>query len=326
MSDSFRKEAARILSVDGNHRLSRLVDFLLIALISLNVIAIIMESMPELHTQFHAQFFLFETVSVVIFSAEYLLRIWTVPELVRYQNDGPFKARLRYMITPLAIIDLVAIIPFFLMFFFVIDLRFLRVVRLLRIFKLTRYSGAMNLVLSVFKEEANAFFAAFSVLLMLLILASSGIYVIEHKIQPDAFGSIPDAMWWAMATLTTVGYGDVVPVTSIGKIFGGFITVIGVGMVALPAGILASGFADQVHRRRTLYEEHLEKVLEDGLMTSNEQEDLNQLRDRLGLTSDDVEELTHEYLKKYQSSLRQCPHCHKPLIEERRSDSAARKV
>ncbi len=324
MSDSIRKEVARILSVDGNHRFSRVVDFFLIALISLNVIAIIMESMPELHAVYKRQFFMFESISVLIFSVEYLLRIWSSVELVGYQNDGPVKARLRYMVTPLAIIDLIAIIPFFFMFFFVVDLRFLRVIRLLRIFKLTRYSGAMNLVLSVFKEEANAFFAAFSVLLMLLILASSGIYVIEHKIQPDVFGSIPAAMWWAMATLTTVGYGDVVPVTSLGKIFGGFITVIGVGMVALPAGILASGFADQIHRRRTLYEEQLEKVLEDGMLTSNEQEGLNLLRERLGLSSEDVEELTHEYLKKYQHSLRQCPHCHKPLVQERRSDRDSR--
>ena len=143
------------------------------------------------------------------------------------------------------------------MFFMSIDLRFLRVIRLLRIFKLTRYSGAMNLVLSVFKEEASAFFAAFFVLLMLLILASSGIYLLEHEVQPDNFGTIPDAMWWAMATLTTVGYGDVVPITPIGKLFGGFITIIGMGMVALPAGILASGFADQVHRRRTEYTEQI---------------------------------------------------------------------
>lgn len=320
MTQNYRKEIARILSVDGNHRYSRFVDIFLIILISLNVLAIILESIETFEQRYHNHFVVFETFSVLIFSVEYLLRIWSSVEFIGFENKTPLKARLSYMTTPLAIIDLVAILPFYLMILFPIDLRFLRVVRLLRVFKLTRYSGAMNLVLSVFKEEANAFFAAFFVLIMLLILASSGIYVLEHEIQPDRFGSIPDAMWWAMATLTTVGYGDVVPITAMGKFFGSVITIIGMGMVALPAGILASGFADQIHRRRTLYEERLEQVLEDGKLTQTEQLDLEHLREKLGLTSDDVEELTHEYLKKYQHSLRQCPHCKKPLIQERRSD------
>lgn len=320
MSHPIRKETARILSVDGNHRFSRIADVFLICLISLNVLAIILESIDSFEQKYHQQFVIFETFSVIVFSIEYLLRIWSSVEFIGYENSSAFKARLRYMFTPLALIDLIAILPFYLMIIFPIDLRFLRVVRLLRVFKLTRYSGAMNLVLSVFKEEANAFLASFFVLMILLVLASSGIYVLEHKIQPDKFGSIPDAMWWAMATLTSLGYGDVVPITPMGKLFGGVVTIIGVGMVALPAGILASGFADQVHRRRTLFEERLEQVFEDGTVTQTEQLDLELLREKLGLTSDDVEDLTHEYLKKYQHSLRQCPHCKKPLIEERRGD------
>jgi voltage-gated potassium channel len=220
----------------------------------------------------------------------------------------------------MAIIDLLAILPFYLAFFISIDLRFLRVVRLLRVFKLTRYSGAMNLVLSVFKEEAHAFLASIVVLLIVLILASSGIYLLEHKLQPEHFGSIPAAMWWAMTTLTTVGYGDVVPITPWGKIFGGLITVIGMGMVALPAGILASGFAEQIHRRRSIYQERLQHFLGDGVVTKTEKLSLDHLRERLGLTHEEVEELTHEYLHKYQSSIRQCPHCNKPLVQERTGD------
>lgn len=320
MPTSRRKTIARILSVDGQHRFSRVADVLLISLICLNVIAIILESIPEFEEAYYRQLHLFDAFSVIVFSIEYGLRVWTSVELAGYQHLSPGKARRKYMLTPLAVIDLLAIAPFYLSFFFALDLRFLRAVRLLRVFKLTRYSGAMNLVLTVFKEEANAFFAAFFVLITLLILTSSGIYLIEHDVQPEAFGSIPDAMWWSMATLTTVGYGDVVPITPIGKIFGGFITIIGMGMVALPAGILASGFADQVHRRRSRYEDQLEQVFGDGVITRSEQEGLNDLRDRLGLTADDVEDLTHEYLKKYQAKLRQCPHCKKPLIQERRSD------
>jgi voltage-gated potassium channel len=320
LAQSIRKETARILSVAGKNRFSGFIDIFLISLISLNVLAIILESIESFEAKYHTQFLIFEMFSVVVFSIEYGLRIWSSVELIGYENKTPVRARLKYMLTPLAVIDLIAILPFYLMFFFPIDLRFLRVVRLLRVFKLTRYSGAMNLVLSVFKEEASAFFAAFFVLIMLLILASSGIYVLEHDLQPDKFGSIPSAMWWAMATLTTVGYGDVVPITALGKIFGSAITIVGIGMVALPAGILASGFADQIHRRRTRYEERLEQVFEDGTLTDMEQEDLHDLRENLGLTTDDVEALTHEYLKKHQASLRQCPHCKKPLIQERRSD------
>lgn len=317
---SRRKEMARLLSVDGNHPYSRMVDLSLIVLISLNVIAIILESVSSIHEQYHRLLFWFEAFSVFVFTIEYSLRLWSCVELVEFSHMSHTRARLKYMTTPLAIIDFLAIAPFFLMLFFVIDLRFLRVVRLLRIFKLTRYSGAMSLLLSVFKEEAQAFLAAFFVLLMLLILASSGIYLLEHKIQPDAFGSIPDAMWWAMATLTTVGYGDVVPITPMGKLFGGLITVVGIGMVALPAGILASGFADQMHRRRNLYEDRLEQVLGDGVIDDHEELDLSNLRSSLGLSAEEVENLTQAYLKKHQQSIRQCPHCKKPLIQERRAD------
>lgn len=320
MTNTRRKTIARILSVDGKHRLSRIVDIILISLICLNVAAIILESVPSFQQQYRSQLHWFDVFSVAVFTVEYLLRVWSSVELAGYHNDSPTKARLKYMMTPLAVIDLLAIAPFYLSFFFVLDLRFLRVVRLLRVFKLTRYSGAMNLVLSVFKEEANAFLASFVVLMTLLVLASSGIYLIEHDIQPETFGSIPDAMWWAMATLTTVGYGDAVPVTPMGKIFGGIITIIGMGMIALPAGILASGFADQIHRRRSRYEDQLEQVFGDGVITHTEQLHLDELRERLGLTYDDVEELTHEYLKKYQAKLRQCPHCKKPLIQQRKSD------
>ena len=320
MSVTYRKTSARILSVDGRHRYSRIVDIALILLISCNVLAIVLESMGWFAAKYQSQLVIFEIFSVVVFTIEYLLRIWSSVELVGFANQSPIKARLKYMLTPLALIDLIAILPFYLTFFVAVDLRFLRVVRLLRIFKLTRYSGAMSLVLDVFKEESGAFIASFFVLIIMLVLTSSGIYLLEHQHQPEAFGSIPAAMWWAMATLTTVGYGDVVPITSMGKLFGGLITMIGMGMVALPAGILASGFADQMRRRRHQYSESLERVLEDGVITETEEADLDELRETLGLSEEEVEELTKGYLQKYQKSLRQCPHCHKSLVQERLSD------
>lgn len=320
MKQTLRNKTALILAVDGKHKYSHLVDLLLVILISLNVLAIILESIESFKAQHHALLSAFDTFSVLVFTIEYGLRAWSCVELSRYRRLTPSKARLRYMMTPLALVDLLSILPFYLMFFFSLDLRILRVIRLLRVFKLTRYSGAMNLVLSVFKEEAHAFIASFIVLVIVLILASSGIYLIEHKLQPEHFGSIPEAMWWAMTTLTTVGYGDVVPITPLGKIFGGLITIVGMGMVALPAGILASGFAEQIHRRRSIYQERLAHFLGDGIVSKSEKLSLELLRERLGLTHEEVEELTHDYLHKYQATLRVCPHCHKPLIQERKGD------
>jgi voltage-gated potassium channel len=317
---ALRKKTALLLGIDANSRLSKIVHFSLIVLISFNVLAIIFESIPSFELAHRNALFAFEVFSVLIFTIEYFLRAWSCVELEEYQHLSPRKARIRYLLSPMALVDLIAILPFYLMLFMSVDLRFIRILRLLRIFKLTRYSAAMNLVISVFKEEAGAFFAAFFVLLILLILASSGIYLLEHKIQPEEFGTIPDAMWWAMATLTTVGYGDVVPITPLGKLFGGFITIIGVGMVALPAGILASGFSDLVHRRKSLYSSHLEKALNDGVLTEQEQNKLEDLREKLGLSIEDIEDVTYAYLKNYQGSLRECPHCHKPLVKERRCD------
>ena len=320
MSHTLRKQIAHILSVDAGGPWSRLVDYSLITLIVLNVFAIIMESVPSFAAKYHDALIGFEVFSVMVFSVEFILRVWSSIDTKEYQHLSPVKARLAYLCSPMALVDILAILPFYLMMFISIDLRFLRVIRLLRIFKLTRYYGAMNLIISVFKEEAGAFLAAFFVLMMLLVLASSGIYLLEHTIQPEVFGTIPDAMWWAMATLTTVGYGDAVPITPLGKLFGAFITIIGVGMVALPAGILASGFSDLVHRRKTVYKGELEAALSDGILTQDEEQQLEALREKLGLSASDIEDVTHAYMTKIQRSLRECPHCHKPLIRERQSD------
>lgn len=318
----FRRQIADGLGVDPDGKSSATLDYFLITLISLNVLAIILESVPAFHARWHLELKWFEIGSVAVFTVEYLLRVWSCIETPPFDSQRAFKARLRYMASPLAVIDLIAIAPFYLAFLIPVDLRFLRIIRLLRVFKLTRYSAAMGLILDVFKEEASAFLASFFVLMMLLVLASSGIYLLEHELQPDKFGSIPDAMWWAMATLTTVGYGDVVPITGLGKLFGGFITLIGMGMVALPAGILASGFANQFARRRLQYEERLKKVLADGRVTPDEREDLDALREQLGLPEDTVANITRDSIAGFQQDLRQCPHCGKPLIQERHSDFA----
>jgi voltage-gated potassium channel len=193
------------------------------------------------------------------------------------------------------------------------DLRFLRVVRLLRILKLTRYSATMQSILQVFRDESNAFVATFCMLLVILVLASSGIYVFEHQVQPEKFGSIPDAMWWAMATLTTVGYGDVTPITAWGKLFGGFITLVSIGVVALPAGILASGFTNLMQKNRNAYENKLAEALADGVVSEGEQDELEELRQRLDISLQDAADVYRIFLRNHPRSAHCCPHCQQPL-------------
>lgn len=267
-------------------KLGKAVDWFLIALILLNIVAIVLESEVELQKQYGALFYQIELVSVAIFSIEYLLRLWSCVDKFEYAScpDSDGKKRLRYFFTPLALIDLIAILPTLLMMFFSFDLRFLRVVRLLRIFKLTRYSRAMQLLLESFKEERSTLVAAFFIMTVVMILAACGIYLLEHDVQPDKFGSIPASMWWALVTLTTVGYGDAVPITAMGKLFGGLITVISMGMVAIPTGLLASSFADQMRKRRETFQEAVLHSLIDGELTKEEREHLEHLRVELGLS------------------------------------------
>ncbi len=304
-----RKRTAEVLAMARRgDRISFFVDLFLMVLISLNILAIIMESVVSFEMKYGEQLYLFELFSVAIFSIEYLARIWSCVDL-EPDDVKPLHARVRYMTTPMALVDLIAILPFYLTIIFAIDLRFLRIFRLLRIFKLTRYSGAMNVLLSVLREEASSFAAAFFVLFVLLILTSSGIYLIEHKVQPEAFGSIPAAMWWAMSTLTTVGYGDVTPLTPLGKFFGGVITIIGMGMVALPAGILATGFSSQLSRARDTYNVMLDDVLGDGKITSVEEKDLEELRRQLGISQAEASELLHMSLGRGTGARINCPNC-----------------
>ena len=191
-----RKAVYKKLDPDErNDRISRSIDLFLIVLIAVNVLAVILETVESIETRYHEQLWLIEVISVAVFSVEYLARVWVSVEDPRFRDRS--NPRLSYMLSPMALIDLLAILPFYLGFFLQMDLRFLRVLRLLRILKLTRYSAAMSMLLDVFREESNAFFAGFFILIVMLVLAASGAYLAEHQVQPDKFGSIPAAMWWA---------------------------------------------------------------------------------------------------------------------------------
>ncbi len=229
---------------------SRIIDFGLIGLITLNVLAIIVESIDAVAVNYQPLFDVFELVSVAIFTAEYLLRVWVCVDDADAKYRGSIWGRLRYMATPMALIDLIVILPFYLSFVIGIDLRVLRILRLLRILKLTRYSGAWALFAAVLYGQRRTLYMAGFLMIIMLVLSASLMYLIEHEAQPKAFADIPSAMWWSLVTLTTVGYGDVTPVTVGGKVLGGFVTILGLGMYALPAAILASGFMQELSKRQ----------------------------------------------------------------------------
>lgn len=230
--------------------LERFFNVAIMALIVANVVAVCLETMPGLQTRYATEFAWFEAVSVGIFTVELALRVWACAEHPRYAGSW---GRLRFLRHPLTVIDMLAVLPSYLAFFGIpLDLRMARVVRVMRIFvllRLARYSQALRTLVSVLHNQKEELGVTFVVGAILLLLASSTMYHLEHQAQPEAFSSIPAAMWWGVITLATVGYGDVYPVTPLGRALGGLFAVIGVGLFALPAGIIASGFAEEIRRR-----------------------------------------------------------------------------
>jgi len=224
------------------------IDAFIIGLILLNIISLVLETVESVYSQAPGLFELFEDVSLVIFAAEYLFRLWSCSTLPQFSR--PILGRLRYSSTPMALIDLIAILPLFLPMIGA-DLRIMRairLVRLLRILKLTRYSSAMRLLGRVVVASRNELTSIFLVLVLLLLIAASLMYFAESKVQPDKFSSIPATMWWGIATLTTVGYGDHYPVTGLGQFIASFIAILGIGMFALPTGILGAKFVEELKK------------------------------------------------------------------------------
>lgn len=236
-------------ATDGNIA-SRVFDISIIVLIIINVITVIAEtfSLPEIVSTI---FYYIEFVSVIVFTVEYVLRVWTADLL--YPDMSPIKARIKYIFSFMALIDLFAILPFYIPFVLPIDLRVLRVlriIRLFRIFKVNRYTNALTVIGSVFKKKKHQLISSVFIVALLMVVASVVIYNIENTAQPDSFSNAFDALWWAVATLTTVGYGDIYPITIMGKILSSIIAVLGIGLVAVPTGIISSGFIEVIDEQK----------------------------------------------------------------------------
>lgn len=236
----------------GNTKLDKIINVFIIVLILLNVIAVMLET-DEKILMAHKEFFhYFDLISVILFSIEYFLRVWSSNQESRYKHS--IHGRLRYMVSPAALIDLLAILPFYLHAFVGFDLRairILRLLRLLRIFRLTAYMKATKVVTYVFKSRANELLLSLVLVLFLIIISSCLIYFAEHDAQPDVFTSIPRTIWWSVITLTTVGYGDMVPITPAGRILTSGILIAGVALFALPAGIITAGFLEEMRKTKT---------------------------------------------------------------------------
>lgn len=217
----------------------------------LNVLAIVLASYDAIETQLHVYLDVFETISVVIFSAEYLLRLWSAPLL--FPHLSTLKARIRFVFSFYGFMDLLAVLPFYLPALEHLDLRFMRALRLLRLarlFKLNRHSSNVRMLGDILQEKKRDLYAVLSTVLIILVISASLMYNIEKEIKPEAFPNIGAAFWWALATLTTIGYGDIVPLTSWGRFLSGIIAFCGIAIVALPTGILSAAFTEKISEQK----------------------------------------------------------------------------
>jgi len=309
-ANSLRVRTYRLLESETSSSITaQIITWLLILLIVSNVAAAILASEQDYYLSHKSTFIVFELVSLSLFCFEYLLRVWCCVEAKEYQGISKLTARIKYIFTPIALIDLIAVLPFLIAMFFAVDLRMLRLIRVLRLLKLTHYFKGFNIFISVIIKESKSITAAMMVMIFLIVIAASLMHSIEGSVQPEAFGSIIKSFWWAVVTMTTVGYGDVVPVTTAGKIISTFIMLIGVGLVALPAAMLAARFSEELRERKEDLDAHIKGALTDGYIDINEYHALEALADKLEIEPEELQRSIT--LLKQGHSGKRCPHCGK---------------
>ncbi len=310
---SRRERVAGILFNDlWQTRRARWINGFIVALIVLNVIAVIAESDVRLALPYARLFRTFELASVIIFSIEYALRVWSCPNSQRWGESSVSRSRMRFMTSINGLIDLLAIAPFYLSLLLPVDLRFLRILRLLRILKLTNYSDTIGIFVRVLRREARALVGAVFVMVSMVLFAACLMFLFENKAQPEAFSSIAQAIWWAAVTLTTVGYGDITPITFGGKMLAMVIMVLGVGTVALPAAMLAARFSDEIQTQRDEIEAKVAEAMDDGVVDPKERAAIEALGKELGLPVEHIDKLI-DLQKTLHAQEMRCPHCGKRL-------------
>ena len=271
-------------------KVSSFVDRFLTILIITNVLAVSLESVETIGSAFRQEFAAFEMFSIIVFGTEYILRLWSAVAKEDSAHKTPFGKRIEYILSFNGLVDLAALLPSLIsMFVGSADLRWIRVVRILRLLKMSNYSTALEDLGSAIYEERQSFLAALYLFTLALFIASALMYVLEHQAQPEAFASIPESMWWALITLTTVGYGDVSPITTLGKMVGAITALIGVCTVALLTGIIASAFTSQIEKRKALMEAEIAAAFSDGIITDNEMQKIEEMRRRFNMNEEHIE-------------------------------------
>lgn len=289
---TFRQKVYSLLNATPTSgRLHSQLDLILVIFIILSVFSVILETVPSIQAPLAYQFRLFDDISVAVFTIEFLLRLYSAPEA--NPEQPAMSQRAGWFTKPTSLVDFIAIAPWYISLLTggSLDLRFVRILRVLRVLKLTRYNTAMKTFSDVMQREQRAFFAAMFVTFLITILAGAIVYEFEHAVQPEKFDTMPRAMYWAVITLASVGYGDISPITPIGQAFTMLLALLGIGIVALPAGILGSAFSDQLHRQREEMIQKVEDALADGIITAEEERALEEERVRLHLTLEQFETL-----------------------------------
>ena len=220
---------------------SRAFDIFLVCVIILNITAMFLETFDELRA-WHGVFDVVETVTVLVFCVEYILRIWTAEYLFPGESRG--RAVWKFLRSYDGVIDLLTILPFFFLSGFVV-FRMLRVVRIFHLFRINTQYDSFNVIKSVLYEKRNQIASSVFIIVILMLASSLFLYSVEHEAQPQAFRNALSGIWWSVSTLLTVGYGDIYPITALGKAMAIVITFLGVGVVAIPTGIISAGFVEQ---------------------------------------------------------------------------------
>ena len=274
---------------------SHFVEIFIALLVVANVIGIILESVPEIHEQFMAEFHAFDVFSVAVFSVEFVMRVWSYSEKYTLDNSGTaWQGRKEYLFSFYGIIDFVSTVPFYLQLLLPgADLRVLRMFRLMRIFKLSRYNSAFEDMVAAVKAERDSFSSAVFLLFISCLLFSSLIYIIEGHVQPEVFPSIPAAMHWFVITIVS-GWGNVDPVTFVGSILVILTQILSIALAAILTGVVATAYTAQVERRQALYEMEVRAVLADGVVTEEEQAKLKMMQAKLGMSDEQVQAIVHQ--------------------------------
>jgi len=289
---SFRQKVhALVWPGEYGGKLHTYIDLFLVVWVVVSVAAVVLESVESIHFLLNVEFVILDTMAVTIFTVEYLLRVYSAVEEPRFRHH--ILGRFDYARSPQAVIDFLAIVPFFLeaLLHHLFDLRFLRIFRLMRLLKLTRYTGATNTLAVVIKREWPIMGGAAFVMLLLVVLTASLGFIFEHEVQPDKFENIPQAIYWAVITLASVGYGDISPVTPMGRFLTIILALLGIGIFAIPAALLSSAFSDQLRREREALQNELYEMLSDGKISAEERHLLSQEAKRLHLSEDELDEI-----------------------------------